>query len=183
MWIDSLISCDRSIEEMPCIKEITVITVISLMMEVNLSTNQDYLMPWVELADSIGVPRSIGQLYGVLFMAGRSMSAQECADDLKISRSSAGQGLKVLKEYGAIKSVFELGDRSERYAIEQDLGILIQSVLRGKLAPAFGAFFSKMNAIGDSIEGSESSDVLLSRIRKLERWQGKFFDAQKWLMR
>jgi len=152
-------------------------------MEINSDSNRGYLMPWVELADSIGVPRSIGQLYGVLFMAGRAMSAQECADVLKISRSSAGQGLKVLKEYGAIKSVFELGERCERYAIEPDLGVLIQSVLRGKLAPAFDMFFSKMNAIGDSMEGSDSSGVLLSRIRKLERWKCKFSEAQEWLMR
>ena len=168
---------------MPCIIRITVITVITLIMEINSDSNRYYLMPWVELADSIGVPRSIGQLYGVLFMAGRAMSAQECADVLKISRSSAGQGLKVLKEYGAIKSVFELGERCERYAIEPDLGVLIQSVLRGKLAPAFDMFFSKMNAIGDSMEGSDSSGVLLSRIRKLERWKCKFSEAQEWLMR
>jgi hypothetical protein len=137
-----------------------------------IEQQQAGLAPWVELADRLGVSRSLGQLYGLLFMANRPLSAQDCVDQLLISRSSAGQGLKVLKELGAIKPVFKVGDRSEHFVIEPDLGVLITKVLEGRLVPAFGAFFQAMRVGFQSGEGLPKE-----RLEKLFRWEHKLGEA------
>ena len=133
---------------------------------------QACLAHWVELADRLGVPRSLGQLYGLLFMSNRPLSAQDCVEQLLISRSSAGQGLKLLKEFGAIKATFRVGDRSEHFVIEPDLGVLITKVLEGRLLPAFGAFSEAMRAESKSNEGLSKE-----RLEKLFRWEQKFGKA------
>lgn len=142
--------------------------------EISVSETLDdaALAPWVELADRLGVSRSLGQLYGLLFMANRPMSAQDCVEVLAISRSSAGQGLKVLKEFGAIKSDFKMGDRSERFVVEPDLGVFLTKVLDGRLMPAFVSFFAAMQSVR-SVRGVTDLD----RFRKLDRWEKKLGDA------
>lgn len=126
------------------------------------------LMPWVRLADQLGMSRSLGQLYGLLFLANKPLSAQDCVDALGISRSSAGQGLKALKKLGAIQSEFAFGDRCERFSIEPDLGVLITKVLDGLILPAFGAFFEAISA-----ESKSNKGLSMDRLEKLFRWEQK----------
>ena len=130
------------------------------------------LQPWVELADRLGVPRSLGQLYGLLFISDTPLSAQDCAYQLYISRSSAGQGLKQLKELGAIRADFRLGDRAERFVIEPDLGIFVSRILEGRLLPAFTDFFKAFHK-------NEGFNLQISDARKdkLLRWEDKIGSA------
>ena len=127
---------------------------------------------WVELAENLGIPRSLAQIYGLLFTSARPLDAQACAEILQISRSSAGQGLKTLKDLGAIRSTFEIGNRSEHYAIEPDLGVLIKNILEGRLKPAFDKFFGDVEQLADSQSGA-LTHFLHERIRKLQRWEDK----------
>ncbi len=126
----------------------------------------------VELADNLGVPRSLAQIYGLLFTSSRPLDAQACADILQISRSSAGQGLRTLKDLGAIRSTFELGNRSEHYAIEPDLGVLLKSILEGRLIPSFQKFFDGVETIS-TLPPTKMTPFLKDRIEKLHRWEKK----------
>lgn len=132
------------------------------------------LQSWVLLADQLGASRSIGQLYGLLFLSEHALSAQDCSDRLQISRSSAGQGLRILKELGAIKSTFALGDRSERFVIEPDLGILLKGLIGGRIIPALNHFFQTMSELESS---GKQRGLYAERLLKLKRWQGKLFPA------
>jgi DNA-binding transcriptional regulator GbsR (MarR family) len=133
---------------------------------------QACLAPWVELAEHLGVSRSLGQLYGLLFLLDRPLSAQDCVQSLGMSRSSVGQGLKALKELGAIKPHYKLGDRSEYFVIEPDLGVFLTKVLDGRLMPAVTSFFVEMQAVGKGVDA-----VAPERLQKLQRWQSKLFAA------
>lgn len=131
------------------------------------------LEPWVELAGRLGFSRSVGQIYGLLFLSEAPLSAQDCVAQLGISRSSAGQGLKSLREVGAIRTVFMTGDRSERFAIEPDLGVMVGKILDLRLMPAFAAFFVSLE------QAARTADCAVSpqRVQKLGRWRDKLVDA------
>ncbi len=135
----------------------------------------------VKLADELGFPRSLSQIYGLVFISRRPVTAQDCVDALRISRSSAGQGLKALRDAGAIRPAFELGARREAFIIEPDLGVLVKSIVERKVIPAFDNFFNEIERIEQSLE-SEDQDFLSSRIQKMERWRSKLSRAQKWLL-
>jgi DNA-binding transcriptional regulator GbsR (MarR family) len=139
-------------------------------------SDQEYeaLRPWVVLAEDLGLPRSIGLLYGLVFLSERPVSAQQCAEKLKLSRSSAGQGLKTLKEFGAIQSSHHLGERSEHFVIEPDLGVLLTHVLNGRILPSFAKFFSQVCEL--SFDGN-GADFKRDRVEKLQRWEKKLGDS------
>ena len=73
---------------------------------------------WVLLGNAFGVPKSVSRIYGLMFTAPDALSANECVAILKISRSSAGQGIRLLLEHGAIKPLLAIGKREESYVIE-----------------------------------------------------------------
>lgn len=137
---------------------------------------------WERLADSVGLPRSHARIYGFLFVSKRPVTAQDCVDALKISRSSAGQGLKHLRDLGAIRLHIELGHRAEAFTIEPDLGVLINSVLRGKLLPAFETFFANMEALEANLDPAREN-FAINRIGKLKRWRSKVWRIKRWLLR
>ncbi|MDF3056677.1 MAG: transcriptional regulator [Rariglobus sp.] len=137
---------------------------------------------WVQLADSLGLPKSLAQLYGFIFTSKKPVSAQDCVDALKISRSSAGQGLKALRDIGAIRSAFELGARREAFVIEPDLGVVIQGMLNGRVVPAFDIFFTQIASIEQSLD-PHKDHFLTNRVQKLHRWRTKLGRIKKWLLR
>lgn len=137
---------------------------------------------WVQLSDSLGLPRSLAQMYGLIFASKHPVSAQDCVDALKISRSSAGQGLKALRDIGAIRPAFELGARREAFVIEPDLGLVIQGLLKGRIVPAFDTFFSRIEPLEQALNPQKDA-FLVGRIQKLHRWRTKLGRIKKWLIR
>lgn len=137
--------------------------------EIKLSKGQLKLLEaWVVAADELGLPRSLGKLYGLLYIVEKPLSAKECANLLKISRSSAGEGLRALRDIGAIKVAFRLGERSERFVTEPDLGVLVRAIISGRILPV-------LRSLSDRIATENSSGDLMSeaRVKKLARWVAK----------
>lgn len=80
---------------------------------------------FADVVGVLGVPRSIGQIYGLLFASPRPLSFTDITEKLDISRGSASQGLKALRDLGAIHSAD--GARSAemaegRWEMEQGTG-------------------------------------------------------------
>jgi len=90
---------------------------------------------FLNAANSFGLPKSYGQIYGLLFCRDRSLSMDEVIKLLKISKGSASQGLRALRQLGAVSSVFEPGDRKERFVAEIRLRKLVGGFLREQAEP------------------------------------------------
>jgi DNA-binding transcriptional ArsR family regulator len=60
---------------------------------------------FADVVGVLGVPRSMGQIYGLLFASPRPLSFTDITEKLDISRGSASQGLKALRELGAIYAI------------------------------------------------------------------------------
>ena len=66
----------------------------------------------------IGLPKSIGEIYGLLFVAPKPMAMDEIMARLDISLGAASQGLKLLRSFGAVRVVYERGDRRDHYVAD-----------------------------------------------------------------
>jgi len=135
---------------------------------------------WVLIGNAFGIPRSVCHIYGLIFISSSPISAKDCVECLLVSRSSAGQGIKLLLELGAIKIAFEIGKREESYIIEPDLGVLIKKLLEGRLMPSIGQFLSGLATIRE-IAASEGNNHLIERLNKLSRWESKVAPIKSWL--
>jgi len=65
------------------------------------------------------------------------MEAGQICRKLKISRGSVSQGLKFLKELGAIRSEGLNGHRAEHFVAEDHLRKAVETFVTKKIAPAF----------------------------------------------
>ena len=90
---------------------------------------------FLNAANSFGLPKSYGQIYGLLFCRDQALSMDEVIDLLQISKGSASQGLRALRQFGAVSSVFAPGDRRERYMAEIRLRKLVGGFLREQADP------------------------------------------------
>ena len=90
---------------------------------------------FLNAANSFGLPKSYGQIYGLLFCRDQSLSMDEVMKLLEISKGSASQGLRALRQLGAVSSVFEPGDRKERFVAEIRLRKLVGGFLREQADP------------------------------------------------
>ena len=60
---------------------------------------------FAEVVHALGFPRSIGQIYGLLYASPDPLSFSDIVKQLEISKGSASQGLHLLRSLGAIKLV------------------------------------------------------------------------------
>lgn len=66
---------------------------------------------FVEAADLLGAPKSVAAIYAICFASPQPLSFSEINERLEISSGSISQGLRVLREIGALK-VADLSDGS-----------------------------------------------------------------------
>ena len=63
----------------------------------------------------LGLPRSIGEIYGLLFISPDPLALDDLVERLGISKGSASQGLRALKTLGAVKEIEVEGSRRSGY--------------------------------------------------------------------
>jgi predicted transcriptional regulator len=59
---------------------------------------------FTEAAEVLGLPKSVAMIYAVIFASPRPLSFAEVEDRLQLSKGSVSQGLRFLKQIGAIKA-------------------------------------------------------------------------------
>lgn len=124
-------------------------------------------------ARAFNLPRSVGQIYGLLFSARDPLNLDEVVAALKISKGSASQGLKWLRELHAVKVAFEPGDRRDRYVAETELRRLATGFLRNTAEPHLSNGNEYLNCLEEAsraIKSDSERAFSVSRLRKLQRW-------------
>ena len=90
-----------------------------------------------KLCAILGLPKSVGIIYGAVFVSARPIEAGDICKKLKISRGSVSQGLKFLRELGAIRVEGNNGNRAEHFVVEDHLRKAVETFVTKKIAPAF----------------------------------------------
>lgn len=134
--------------------------------------DKDIIAYWVQTAVQLGYARSVGEIFGVIFVSEQPVSADDLVDLIGISRSGAGQGLKTLLEIGAIKPVHNLSDRRDFYQMQSDLGVLIKQFLNVRIFPPLEELRRQRETLAGNVAQGGASH-LKQRFDKLQRWQKK----------
>lgn len=127
---------------------------------------------WIQAAGWLGYPRSVGEIFGLIFLSETPLSADDLVGKLGISRSGAGQGLKALLDIGAIKPAPQPASRKEHYQMQTDLGVLVRLLLNARILPKLEELAQQRAAL-DARVRAEGPPHLVQRFDKLDRWRGK----------
>ena len=79
------------------------------------------------LAQALNFPRSVGEIYGLLYLSPDPMSALEIAEAISISKGSVSTGTRQLLAHGCIRKVWQQEERKDYFVAVLELGDLIRS--------------------------------------------------------
>ena len=155
---------------------------------------------FVEAAEILGVPKSVAAIYAICFASDQALSFSEINDRLEISSGSISQGLRILKEVGALKiaqpgrptelsnnslaTAHELGGAAlkrmlarsrERYEPNLELRKVATHFLEHRLARQLHSGHGRLMAVSKIIptDTNGSAKIRRARLRTLRTWHDK----------
>lgn len=130
---------------------------------------------FVEAAELLGVPRSVAAIYGIVFASPVPLSFADIAARLDISNGSVSQGLRVLREVGALKEVSSAKDRTELFEPDLEMRQLVGHYLKSRLEQQLTAGKSRLKVLqqGVSVYPTGEQKPLRKRLTKLQRWNDR----------
>lgn len=140
------------------------------------------IQTFVDGARLLGLPKSVGEIYGLLYLAEEPMSMEQIVNSLQISMGSASQGLKQLRVFKAVHPIYVPGERKEYYRAEAELRKLIAGYLREEIYPHLEQTRDRLEAMESMLpdEDTESAEHYRNRYQALKRWHAK---SASWLKR
>ncbi|MBP6864368.1 MAG: ArsR family transcriptional regulator [Candidatus Didemnitutus sp.] len=133
---------------------------------------RDIIAFWIRVAALFGYSRSIGEIFGLIFLSEAPLCADDIAERLNMSRSGVGQGLKTLQEIGAIRPAHQPASRKEYFRMQTDLGVLAKQILNARVFPTLEELAAQKAALAQHAK-TQGSPHLMQRFDKLQRWQDK----------
>jgi DNA-binding transcriptional regulator GbsR (MarR family) len=123
----------------------------------------------------LGLPRSIGEIYGLLFISPSPLSLDDLVHRLQISKGSASQGLRMLKSLGAVREAESNGgvERRTYYEPAVELKRLVGGFIREQIRPHLDSGRTKINRLAltaSEVEDPEQRRFLCDRVERLEQW-------------
>jgi DNA-binding transcriptional regulator GbsR (MarR family) len=128
---------------------------------------------FLRMADMLNLPRSVGEIYGVLFISSKPLCLDDCRIRLNISKGSTSQGLKILRSFGAIRTVYIPGDRKDYYVAETSLRKIASGFASEQIQPHVASGEDRIARIRELLDAYESDEKedLSDKVDLLENWQ------------
>ena len=133
----------------------------------------------------IGLPKSVGEIYGLLFVAPRPLSMEDLMDRLKISLGAASQGLKLLRSVGAVKVVYAPGERRDHYVADLELSKFATSFIKEELKPRLERALERverMESLAKEMDPVERKTAF-QRIDRLKHWMERGRKMMPWILK
>lgn len=131
----------------------------------------ELLNMFVSLFGSFGIPKSVAQVYGILFCAQQPLTQEEIGQRLQISAGAASQGLRLLVEMGAVHRQSIPGQRGNQFVPERSMRRLIGYFIDAKMRPRMRAGKEQLETLRKSIPTEDK--LARSRVDSLLQWQDK----------
>ena len=123
----------------------------------------------------LGLPRSIGEIYGYLFAQTTPQPMEMIIRRLNISIGSASQGLKFLKNIGAVRVTLQPGDRREHFSAQTELRKLVTGFIKERIQPHLDSGGDRIEQMLQSARKLPMRDrtALTQRVEILKSWRSK----------
>jgi len=140
---------------------------------------------FIGLIRLLGMPKSVGELYGLLFVSPIPLPMETLMDRLNMSKGSASQGLKLLRSFGAVKTVYAPADRRDHYVAEMDLSRFATNFIKGELQPHLDSGVRRLDRMEELITkfSAEDREIAANRLARLRHWHEKGQAIIPWLLK
>src|ERR1051326_8114746 len=94
---------------------------------VQSKTRREMIEGCGQIFQLLGLPRSTGQIYGLLYLSTKPLSLDQMVELLGLSKSSASIGTRHLISWKAIRQIWVPGDRRDYFEAVGDLMSLMRA--------------------------------------------------------
>jgi len=129
---------------------------------------------FTDMVRMIGLPPSIGAIYGLLYIEGEPLDMDELAARLAISKGSASQGLRVLRTLGAVERVMPPGARREHFIAGTQLKRIVGAFLQTRVLPQLEHGFTetkRMENLAAKVPDAARREFIRERLDRMRNWQ------------
>ena len=131
---------------------------------------------FVSAVKMLGMPKSIGEIYGLLFVSPLPQPLDTLCLRLNMSKGSASQGLKMLRAFGAVKAIYQPGDRRDHFTAEIELKRLAAGFMREQIQPRLThgeERLTRLTELGERLPENSEGEFQRKRLAKLGRWSDR----------
>ncbi|MFT3828362.1 MAG: hypothetical protein QM691_01520 [Opitutaceae bacterium] len=128
-----------------------------------------------DAVQQLGLARSVGQIFGVIYASPRPLAFADVVASLEISNGSASQGLRFLRELGAVRTVDDPEGRRELFVPETELRRLLAGVLKRRFREPLEAGVARLKRLEAQLaaEPEAEKEFLQQRVESLRTWHRK----------
>jgi HTH-type transcriptional regulator, glycine betaine synthesis regulator len=128
---------------------------------------------FVQFSRALGQPRSVAEIYGLLFVSHKPLAMDDLIERLNLSKGSASQGLKYLQDLGAVRTVYAGGDRRTHYEAVTELRNLAGRFLRQQILTHLSDSESRLDHITSAAQklSGEQRKFVTARVKTLRNWE------------
>jgi HTH-type transcriptional regulator, glycine betaine synthesis regulator len=142
-----------------------------------LDLEREAIEYFVSFVQMFGLQKSIGQIYGLLFVSIDSLAMDDIIVRLGISKGSASQGLTVLKGLGAVTSHTIPTDRREHFRADLNVSRIVTHFFENRLQPRLENGEERLKSmirlarVVEREGKTGEAGSVLHRIQALQKWQ------------
>ena len=146
---------------------------------------EEMVAVFADVVQALGLPKSYGEIYGLLYASPAPLSFADIEARLDLSKGSVSQGLRALREIGAVRRVESGEARRDFFAPETELRQLVGALLREGIAPRLKANAARLEQMPELLETASlpaaERKLLAGRIEKLQSWRRKASRLLPWI--
>lgn len=130
---------------------------------------------FVQFSRVLGLPKSVAEIYGLLFATAHPLSMEDMMARLKMSKGSTSQGLRFLRSLGAVKPVYVAGQRATHYEAVAQLRTLVTRFLRDQILTQLDGSLDRIDHMAALVQAlpPRERERVRARVGMLASWGRK----------
>ena len=135
----------------------------------NDTFNQEFIRITGELGAGLGLNRSIGQIYGLLYMSDAPLSLDTITTTLKMSKGSVSLNIRELEKWEAVRKIWVNGTRKDFYEANTDFINIVYKRTKIRTEKILNKFNSAIEGFEKKKSISEIQKQRLSQIKEMQK--------------
>lgn len=88
-----------------------------------------FILHWGEMGSNWGISRAVAQIYAIIYLCEKPITAEDISNTLALARSTVSTGLHELQGWGVVHVVHVLGDRRDHFETSGDAWEMFRAIL------------------------------------------------------
>lgn len=128
-----------------------------------------------------GIPKTVGEIFGFVFSSSKPVTFENVVVSLGISGGSASNGLRFLRQIGALKLTYVPRDRRDFYVSETSVSRLLAGFLGEGIVHEAGENRQRLRGLHEklNVDNDARASDLLRRVELMMEWSNQGSNALK----